>query len=145
MEHSVLDSLVGGRVSFRVRDLSGDIFVVIGRIFRLVIRTHDEQNVCVRETTLLKLDDMDHGDNFPKNLFLQQVVEKLLQLDVKDAGSQVRTVDRCLMWEKLRRDFRPLGIARKRDEIIRVGGVCTHNGHCILIQLVHRPRSAKIT
>jgi len=144
MDHGVLDGLVGGRVGVGVRDLGRDIRIVIRRSCRLVVRTHDEQNVGVREATLLELNDVKHGNNFPENLLLQQIVQELLQLDVEDAGSEVRTVNRCLVGEKLRRDLRPLGIAGKRDKIVRRGGVCSHNGHCILVQLHHKSRSTNI-
>jgi hypothetical protein len=65
-----------------------------------------------------------------------------VHLKLEDSVHQVRTVESGLAGQQLLLDLTPLGVARDGDEQVRLAQL-PHNGHGILVQLMHMAGAAQ--
>ncbi len=56
----------------------------------------EDENVCMRQPTRLKLNDIDSLNRASYNMFLVNVIDQLLQLDFEHLGYQIRSILRFL-------------------------------------------------
>jgi hypothetical protein len=77
----------------------------------LVVFNKKDENVCMRQPTLLKLNDIDSRNHASQNMLLMNVIDKLLQLDFEHSSYQIQSILRLLSWQQCSLDLKPLGIA----------------------------------
>ena len=70
------------------------------------------------QPTLLELDHLGVADHLSEYLVLLDDMHQLPDLHVEHAAAQIRSVGRFLTWLQSSRDFRPVGVARHRQEHI---------------------------
>ena len=91
MDHGLCDSFIEEGLSDRIRYLSADYIIDVFWFTDLVLLVQEEEEVQVRQTSLLKLNGVDHASNLPKGA-LPDVLEKDLHLLDKDVCDDVRCV-----------------------------------------------------
>ena len=141
MDHGRLDDIVQHRIDRGIWEFGTDQGVYVFRVPQLVFFVQDEEQVHVGKTSLLKFDDVDVGDRDAQNVLLRNVVQQFFLLDVEDSCDYIWTVLRLLSRLEVLRYFRPPGIAGQGEEDVRFA-VVSHDGHGVLIVLVHIPRTA---
>ena len=52
----------------------------------------DDQNVAMRQTSLLKLNHIRVGNYFPKELAMDQILHQLILLELEHSGNQIMSV-----------------------------------------------------
>ncbi len=62
----------------------------------LAVFDKEDENVCMRQPTLLKLNDIDSRNRASQNMGLVNVIDQLLQLDFEHSGYQIRSIPRLL-------------------------------------------------
>ncbi len=136
MHHASGNCLVGQLVCFRIRKFSTDhVVYVLDRVWLVVFGKEDE-NVCMRQPTLLKFNDIDSHNRASQNMLLVNVVDQFLQLDFEHWGYQIGSILRLLLeWQRFF-DFKPLGIASECNKRIRAAGPSA-DCHGIFIILNH--------
>jgi len=102
----------------------------------LAVFNKKDENVCMRQPTLLKFKDIDSRNHASQNMLLVNVVDQFLQLDFEHSGYQIKSILRSLSEWQRSLDFKPLGIARECNKRIRVAGPSV-DCHGILIILNH--------
>ncbi len=102
----------------------------------LVVFGKKDENVCMRQPTLLKFNDIDSHKRASQNMVLVNVIDQLLQPDFEHSGYQIRSILRLLSEWQRSLDFKPLGIANECNKCIRAVGPST-DCHGILIILNH--------
>jgi hypothetical protein len=102
----------------------------------LAIFDKEDENVCMRQPTLLKFNDIDSYNRASQNMVLVNVIDQLLQLDFEYSGYQIGSILRLLSEQQCFPDFKPLGIASECNKRIRAAGPST-DCHGILIILNH--------
>jgi hypothetical protein len=102
----------------------------------LAILGKKDENVCMRQPTLLKFNDIDSRNRASQNMVLVNVIDQLLQLDFEHSGYQIRSILKLLSKQQRSSDFKPLGIASECNKRIRTAGPSA-NCHGILIILNH--------
>ncbi len=95
-----------------------------------------DENVCMRQPTLLKLSDIDSRNRASQNMVLVNVIDQFLQLDLEHSGYQIRSILRLLSEQQRSSDFKPLGIVSECNKRIRTVGPFV-DCHGILIILNH--------
>jgi hypothetical protein len=107
----------------------------LDRVWLIVFGKEDE-NVCMRQPTLLKFNDIDSRNCVSQNMLLVNVVDQLFQLDFEHSGYQIRSILRLLFEQQRSLDFRPLGITSECNKRIRATGPSIDR-HGIFIILNH--------
>jgi hypothetical protein len=92
----------------------------------------EDENVCMRQLTLLKLNDIDSRNHASQNMLLVNVIDQLLQLDFEHSGYQIRSILRLLFGQQHFFYLRPLGIASECNKYIQATSPFA-NCHGILI------------
>jgi len=108
---------------------------ILNRVWLVVFGKEDE-NVCMRQPTLLKFNDIDSRNRASKNMLLANVVDQLLQLDFEHSGYQIGSIMRLLFEWQHSFEFKPLGIASECNKRIRAADPSA-DCHGILIILNH--------
>ncbi len=108
---------------------------ILNRVWLAVFGKKDE-NVCMRQPTLLKLNDIDSHNRAFQNMVLVNIIDQLLQLDFEHSSYQIRSILRLLSEQQRSLDFKPLGIASECNKRIRTTGPSA-DYHGILIILNH--------
>ena len=138
-----LDDAVEARLGDRIRKLSANEPINVQRSMNFVAISEHDQNVSVRQTALLELDDPSVGRNSAKNTIIENIVLDAAQFLDENAGNDGEAICRrhlvadfsSLRFEKLL-DFGPCWVAHDCDEEIGLA-VLVHNGHIILVALLH--------
>jgi hypothetical protein len=102
----------------------------------LVVFGKENENVCMRQPTLLKLNDIDSCNRASQNMLLMNVIDQLFQLDFEHFGFQIRLILRLLFGQQRSLDLKPLGITNECNKRIQVMGPSV-DYHGILIILNH--------
>jgi len=98
-------------VYFSIRKFSTDhVVYILDRVWHGVFGKENE-NVCMRQPTLLKFNDIDSRNCASQNMLLVNVIDQLLQLDFEQSGYQIWSILRLLFEQQRSLDFKPLGIA----------------------------------
>ena len=100
MDHTLCDCGIEHGMSDRVRDLSRDNGVYMSGITDLELLPQKDEEVDVRETTLLKLYGEDKALNIAKETILY-VFERSFDLLSKDTCDNVRSIRGGLMFPRL--------------------------------------------
>jgi hypothetical protein len=78
MRHAFGNSLMGQPVCFWIRKFSTDhVVYILDRVW-LVVFDKEDENVCMRHPTLLKLNDIDSCNRASQNMFIVNVIDQLL-------------------------------------------------------------------
>jgi hypothetical protein len=93
------------------------VVYILNRVWLAVFGNQDE-NVCMQQPTLLKLNDIDSRNCASQNMLLVNVIDQLLQLDFEHLGYQIQSILRLLSGQQRFLDFRPLGIASECNKRI---------------------------
>jgi hypothetical protein len=75
--------------------MDGKLHDVLDHVWLAVFGKEDE-NVCMRQPTLLKFNDIDSRNHASQNMLLVNVVDQLLQFDFEHSGYQIRSIMRLL-------------------------------------------------
>ncbi len=62
----------------------------------LVVFDKEDENVCMRQPTLLKFNDIDSRNRVSHNMVLVNVIDELLQFDFEHSGYQIELILRLL-------------------------------------------------
>jgi hypothetical protein len=127
---------MGQPVCLWIQKFSTDHAVYILNHVWLAVLGKEDENVCMRQPTLLKLNDIDSHNRASQNMFLVNVIDQLLQLDFEHSGYQIRSILRLLSSQQRSFDLRPLGIASECNKRIQATGPSA-DCHGILIILNH--------
>ena len=92
----------------------------------------------MRETSLLKLDRVDPALDLPKELTVDDILQELLEVDLKDPSCDVRPVVGLLFRVKVLLDLLPFGVAGESDEEVGLSFV-DNDSHRIMVSLSHVP------
>jgi hypothetical protein len=88
----------------------------------LAVFSKKDENVCMQQPTLLKLNDINSNNRASQNMFLMNVIDQLLQLDFEHSGYQIQSILRLLSGQQRSFDLMPLGIANECNKRIRGTG-----------------------
>ncbi len=102
----------------------------------LVVFGKEDENVCMRQPTLLKLNDIDSHNRASQNMLLMNVTDQVLQLDFEHLGYQIWSILRLLSRQQRSLDLRPLRIISECNKCIQIAGPSA-DCHGILIILNH--------
>ncbi len=80
MHYASGNRLVGQPVCLWIRKFNSNHAVYILDHMWLVVFGNKDDNVCMRQPTLLKLNDIDSSTCAPRNILLVNVIDQLLQL-----------------------------------------------------------------
>jgi hypothetical protein len=111
------------------------VVYIFNRVWLVVFGKEDE-NVCMRQPTFLKFNDIDSRNRASQNMFLVNVIDRFFQLDFEHLGYQIWSILRLLSKQQCSLDFKPLGIASESNKRIRAVGPSA-DYHGILIILNH--------
>ncbi len=136
MHHVTGNHLMGQLVCFWIWKFSIDHTVYILDRVWLTIFGKEDENVCMRQPTLLKLNDIDSHSHASQNMFLVNIIDQLLQLDFEHSGYQIRSILKLLSGQQRSLDLRPLGIASECNKHIQATSPSI-DYHGILIILNH--------
>ncbi len=136
MHHASGNHLVGQPICLWIRKFNTNHAIYILDKVWLAVFSKEDENVCMRQPTLLKLNDIDSHNHASKNMLLVNVIDQLLQLDFEHSGYQIRSILRLLSGQQHSLDLRPLGIANECNKRILATGP-SPNCHGILITLNH--------
>jgi hypothetical protein len=78
---------------------------ILDRVWLAVFGKEDD-NVCMWQPTLLKLNDIDSRNRASQNMVLVNVIDQLLQLDFEHSGYQIRSILRLLSEQQRSFDFK---------------------------------------
>ncbi len=121
---------------FRIWKFSTDHAVYILDGVWLAVFSKKDENVCMRQPTLLKFNDIDSHNRASQNMLLVNVIDQLLQLDFEHSGYQIWSILRLLSEQQCSLHLKPLGVASECNKRIRATGPSA-NCHGILIILNH--------
>jgi hypothetical protein len=102
----------------------------------LAVFGKEDENVCMRQPMLLKLNDINSRNRGSQNMFFVNVIDQLLQLDFEHSSYQIRLILRLLSKQQHFLDLKPLGIASECIKRIWATGPSI-DCHGILIILNH--------
>jgi hypothetical protein len=119
MHHASGNRLMGQLIRFWIRKFSTDHAVYILHHVWLVVFGIENENVCMRQPTLLKFNDIDSRNRASQNMVLMNVIDQLLQLDFEHSGYQIGSILRLLSKWQCSLDFKPLGIINECNKRIR--------------------------
>ncbi len=136
MDHASGNRFMGQPVCLRIWKFSSNHAVYILDRVWLIVFDKEDDNVCMRQPTLLKLYDIDSHNRASHNMFFVIVIDQLLQLDFEHSGYQMWLILRLLFGHQRSLNLRPLGIASECNKCIWATRSST-DYHGILIILNH--------
>jgi hypothetical protein len=89
MHHAFGNRLMGQPIYLWIRKFNTNHAVYILDRVWLAIFGKEDENVCMRQPTLLKLNDIDSRNRASQNMLLVNVIDQLLQLDFEHSGYQI--------------------------------------------------------
>ncbi len=96
MHHASGNRLVDQPICLWIRKFNTDhVVYILDRVWLVVFGKQDE-NVCMWQPTLLKLNDIDSHNRASQNMFLVNVIDQFLQLDFEHSGYQIRSILRLM-------------------------------------------------
>jgi hypothetical protein len=119
MHHASGNHLVGQPICLWIRKFNTDHAVYIVDHVWLVVFGKEDENVCMRQPMLLKLNDIYSRNHVAHNMLLVNVIHQFLQLDFEHLGYQIRLILRLLFGQQHFFDLRPLGITSECNKRIR--------------------------
>jgi len=96
MHHASGNHLVGQPICLWIQKFNTDHAVYILDRVWLAIFDKEDENVCMRQPTFLKFNDIDSCNRASQNMFLVNVIDQLLELDFEHSGYQIRSILRLL-------------------------------------------------
>jgi hypothetical protein len=140
MKHVLCDTVMELRMEDRVRDLSMDNGIDMVGVTNFVCRLQEDEEVYVRQATLLELNGVDTSSDFTKQT-TSDIMQQSLLLLVEDTGNNVRTICSSLTCSILilqegSLDLRPIWVCSHGDEEVRFGAITT-DCHGVLEELIH--------
>jgi hypothetical protein len=136
MDHASGNCLMGQLICLWIQKFNIDHAVYILDCVWLIVFGKEDENVCMWQPTLLKLNDIYSHNHASHNMFFVNVIDQLLQLDFEHSGYQIWSILRLLSGQQRSLDLRPLGIINECNKHIQVVGPSI-NCHGILIILNH--------
>jgi hypothetical protein len=136
MHHAFGNHLVGQPICLWIRKFNTDHVVYIFNRVWLVVFGKEDENVCMRQPMLLKLNDIDSRNRVSQNILLMNVIDQLFQLDFELSDYQIWTILRLLFRQQRSLNLNPLGIANECNKRIGAMGPFV-DYHRILIILNH--------
>jgi hypothetical protein len=124
------DAIPDEALGFRVHAV-----YILERVWLEVFGKEDE-NVCMRQPTLLEINGINSRNRASHNKLLVNVINHFLQFDFEHSGYQIRSIPRLLSGQQHSLDLRPLGIVSECNKRIQAMGPST-DCHGILIILNH--------
>ena len=107
-----------------------------------MLKMKEDEQVDMGKTSLLELNSVNMSYSSAKEAIINELKEFFLLL-LKNLWYNVRTISSCLTREETVKDFWPLGISSHGKKEIWFVEVSA-NGHSILEQLGHKPRTPHI-
>ena len=92
--------------------------------------------MCVWQAALLKFNGPAMCRDRPEDALVHELLQHSLELQIKDASHQIRSVDCMFSVGEVIHYFRPCRVGSKGDEIVRFPKL-SHYGQCILIVHLH--------
>jgi hypothetical protein len=89
MHHASGNCLEGQPVCLWIQKFSTNDAVYILDHVWLIVFSKEDENVCMQQHTLLKLNDIDSRNRASQNMLLVNVIDKLFQLDFEHSGYQI--------------------------------------------------------
>ena len=126
----------------RRRDFSAHHRVEVITAQKPETATKDDEDVGVRQPTLLPLHRHQIALDIPEDTLLDELVHQPPQPQLEDAGHDVGAVTGILARQQRLLDLWPLRVAGEGDEKVRLPQL-PDNGHTILVQLLQVPRPAR--
>ena len=124
------------RIHGRVRNFCPHIsFVMVGAA-RAVCRMDDDENVGMRESSFLELNNDEFRHICPKNLIACNRSEKFPFFPIKDAAEEIGTSSRSLPRKQRLGNFWSRWVTRRRDKI-RGSPVLSRNRQSVVVLPVH--------
>ncbi len=111
MDHTLHNQCMQHWLCFRIRNPSSNDLVNVITIPWLVLILYPNQDMSMRKTMLLKLNDMDTCNGVSKERFLMQVLKESMQLLIEDSANNVRSLRSLLARLKSSLNFWPLRIS----------------------------------
>jgi len=96
MHHASGNHLVGQPICFWIRKFSIDHAVYILDRVWFIIFGKENENVCLRQPTFLKFNDIDSRNRAFQNMLLVNVIDQFLQLNFEHSSYQIRSILRLL-------------------------------------------------
>jgi len=97
MHHAFSNRLVGQPVCLWIRKFRTNHAIYIFDRVWLVAFSKEDENVCMRQPTLLKFNDIDSRNCVSQNMLFVNVIDQLFQLDFEHSGYQVQSFLRLLL------------------------------------------------
>ncbi len=133
MDHASGNRFVGQPVYLWIRKFSTNHVVYIFDRVWLGVFGKEDENVCMQQPTILKLNDIDSFNRASQNMLLVNVIDQLLQLDFEHSGYQIQSILRLLSRHQSFLNLRPLGIASECNKHIlsqpHFGAKCEDETH----------------
>ena len=139
VQHVLAHQGIQQRMRLFVRQLCRDDRVKVIWSKQLVPSSKGDQDVSMREASLLELYHIQPGYNTPKDLVFLQLFQQSLKLALEDTCHQVRTHGCSLAWQQVLHNLLPLRVASHCQKGVRAVAV-TADCHCIL----HHMHQAKL-
>jgi hypothetical protein len=137
MEHVPRDRREEFGLKDRVWEMCRDDPVDVVLILKLILRMENEQDMRMREASLLKLNHGEMSHDSAKSRISEKHVHQLLQLQLEDTADNVRAVlRRPVGCATVFNNLVPLRVASERDEQIWFPERADDT-HCILVRLLH--------
>jgi hypothetical protein len=89
MHHASGNRLVGQPICLWIQKFNTEHAVYILDRVWLVVFGKEDENECMRQPTLLKLNDIDSRNRASQNMLLVNVIYQLLQLDFEHSSYQI--------------------------------------------------------
>ncbi len=96
MHHVSGNCFVGQLVCFWIWKFSTDYAVYIFDHVWLAVFGKEDENVCMRQPTLLKFNNIDSYNRASQNMVIVNVIDQLLHLDFEHLGYQIGSILRLL-------------------------------------------------
>ena len=100
MDHVLHHQFMELRMDIRIRNLSREEFVEFIRSVKLGIRMEENNEMGVRQATLLELIGVAIANGFPQTSHLHDVIEHFIMLHMEDSTDNVCTIPRLLARKK---------------------------------------------
>ena len=109
----------------------------------LVLGAHNEQDVRVRETSLLEFHYPRPPYGGPQHAVLGQVVQESTELEIEDPGDDVWPIVGALSRQEATGDLGPRRVRGEGDEVVRLT-LHAYHGHSVQVVLLHVPRATGV-
>ena len=116
MHHTLRDDAVEVRLLVAIRNFSADDGINVLDGLRLVLGMQDDQDVGMRQATLLELYNVHSSHNSTQNMLVKQVLAKSVEFEFEDPRDDLGAFLSGLARQDSSGDFSPLGVGCEGDE-----------------------------